>query len=273
MAFADFDAFRAAVNNPAHTSVVAKVGGIVSKSGTEYWWTAWDGVGLPEAGAVPTTGVTYTSTSAGGIVHPGTASRLVLVGAQTSGDPTSGRLRGVRGMLIDRLSATGGLSSNTISTQTTNLPTAALTRYTSGVGVMIGIECYSVTGFTTPPIVTASYTNTAGTAGRTATSIPLSNIPPISDEAFIILGLAAGDLGVLSVESVTVSVATGTAGNLGVTLFKPLGFLGGLGWQDSRDIVGWNSDYSDACLQLLISSFEAQDSQTARSAFLSFAEA
>ena len=36
------------------------------------------------------------------------------------------------------------------------------------------------------------------------------------------MALADGDLGVRSVESVTVTATTGTAGNFGITLFKPL---------------------------------------------------
>jgi hypothetical protein len=41
----------------------------------------------------------------------------------------------------------------------------------------------------------------------------------------IILPLQEGDSGVRSVESVTVLATTGTAGNFGVTLFKPLLYL------------------------------------------------
>lgn len=124
-------------------------------------------------------------------------------------------------MLADRLSHQGGLSGNTSSTQTTNLPTAALTRSTSGVGVMAAIEVYSVLS-TTAITITASYTNSAGTSGRTSKEASYSfDSNNETSGRLIILPPADGDVGVRSVESVTLSAPTGVVGNIGVTLFKP----------------------------------------------------
>jgi hypothetical protein len=128
-------------------------------------------------------------------------------------------------LLVDRLSHQGGLSYTLTTTQTTNLPTAALTRYTDGSGVMIGITTYGAlnAGFT-GGTVTMSYTNQSGTSGRTAvaTTMPAGNARAIG--TFGIISLQSGDTGVRSVESVTSSI-TATSGTFGVCLFKPLGIV------------------------------------------------
>jgi hypothetical protein len=130
-------------------------------------------------------------------------------------------------ILVDRLSHQGGLVGNTTSPQTTNLPTAALTRYTDGVGVMMGLSIYASTissvgvGFS----ITVSYTNQDGTSGRTS---PLQNYPYdwSSQGIFLLLPLQNGDRGVRSVESFTTTTTQSGAGNLGITLFKPLCMIG-----------------------------------------------
>lgn len=131
---------------------------------------------------------------------------------------------GARGafLIVDRLSHQGGLDGTAITTQTTNLPTAALTRYTDGVGVMIGLTIYTTIG-ATGTTVTASYTNQAGTPGRTTVAQAIGATGFNAAGRMIILPLAAGDTGARSVESVTLTATTGTAGNFGVTLFKVLG--------------------------------------------------
>jgi hypothetical protein len=127
-------------------------------------------------------------------------------------------------ILIDRLSHQGGLVGNSGSVQTTNLPTAALTRYTGGDGVMIMVEVYTATGGTAVTL-TAEYTNQAGTGTRNTPARSFIQNPEVG--AAVILPLAPADIGVRSVESLTLSATTGTAGNIGVTLFKPLCWMTG----------------------------------------------
>ena len=76
--------------------------------------------------------------------------------------------------------------------------------------------------------VTASYTNQAGTSGRTTTSVNFwsgglgqATVPPTANQVQF-LPLQSGDYGVRAVASVTLSASTLTAGNFGVFLFKPL---------------------------------------------------
>jgi len=120
---------------------------------------------------------------------------------------------------IDRLTAQGGLAMNTTSVQTTNLPTAALTRYTTGEGVYAFIET-SLNLQATQLQFSISYTNQAGTSGRTS---PLQFIGGTGWLGSTIpIPLAAGDTGVRSVESLTITGTATTANTFGIALYKVL---------------------------------------------------
>lgn len=197
----------------------------------------------------PTTAAACSSTTTGAMVRPiGGSGDQVLVASflqPTYNDNAA--------MLIDRLSHQGGLSGTVTTSQTTNLPTAALTRYTSGVGVYAALEFYTSVG-ATDAVWTVVYTNQAGTGSRSV-SFLLSNTPGVS--SFIMVPLQGADTGVKSVESVSLTPSTGTAGNFGVTLFKPLAFIPAIATRmgrvnDAFDMPGWNEPILDnACLQFL----------------------
>jgi hypothetical protein len=127
-------------------------------------------------------------------------------------------------ILVDLLNVSGGLSGIVTTAQTTNLPTAALTRHTTGEGVMAGIVFYTTVG-TTATTVTISYTNSAGVSGRTSTPTTFGGTNFREVNILIPIPLEAGDTGVESIESVTVTATTGTAGNFGVCMFKPLAMV------------------------------------------------
>ena len=176
-------------------------------------WT----VNNPTVGAAPSTAVVPTSATAGALGQlDGGTGRLSIIGAKW-GTLALGSL-----IIADRLSHQGGLSGIVTTAQTTNLPTAALTRYTTGEGVMLGLSVYTAVG-ATATTVTASYTNSDGTSGRTTPAVAFggTNFGTAAGR-LILLPLQSGDRGVRSVESVTVAATTGTAGNFGVVLFKPL---------------------------------------------------
>ncbi len=171
-------------------------------------------------GTTPSTAAACTAATGGSLREPtllngGTANQQVVTQIHA---PTC--QPGVWWM-TDRLSHQGGLSGTVTTAQTTNLPTAALTRYTSGVGVFARLEIYTAVGVT-GTTVTASYTNSGSTSGRTTEAVDFGATGFREAQRGIILPLQAGDVGVKSVESVTVLATTGTAGNFGVTLFKPL---------------------------------------------------
>lgn len=194
--------------------------GQLSASASRIFSSKW--LGTPYAGTAPTTAGVPNNTTVGNILGQwglgAFANSLYLCGVQgTTNSPVSSTSM----VIIDRLSHQGGLSGIVTSAQTTNLPTAALTRYTTGVGVMIAIEIYTTVG-TTGTTITASYTNQSGTAGRTTKAVVFGATGARELGCFILLPLQDGDTGCRSVESVTVLATTGTAGAFGVTLFKPL---------------------------------------------------
>ena len=123
-------------------------------------------------------------------------------------------------IVIDRLSHQGGLSLAIGTSQTTNLPTAALPRYTDGVGVMAMTTIYNGTSTNTG---TVSYTNQSGTSGRTGT---FRFNTAVSGNCSLV-NLQSGDTGIRSIQSLQFSTAAGGgAGNLGIALFKPLCMIG-----------------------------------------------
>lgn len=173
--------------------------------------------------AIPTTSVVLDKDSAQSMrpIPDISTGRLTFLGGRfnTSFNGAGGAI------LVDLLNVNGGLSAIVTTAQTTNLPTAALTRYTTGEGVMAGIVIYSTLGSTSTTL-TISYTNQAGTPGRTSTATSFSGSTGLREAAILIpIPLQAGDTGVQSIESVTIPASTGTAGNFGVCMFKPLAMI------------------------------------------------
>ena len=89
---------------------------------------------------------------------------------------------------------------------------------------MAGIVIYTSVGGTATT-VTLSYTNSAGVSGRTSTATSFGGGGFREVGVLLPIPLQAGDTGVESIESVTVTATTGTAGNFGVCMFKPLSMI------------------------------------------------
>lgn len=180
----------------------------------------WTVSGHPGAGATPATTPgavpVRTTTGAMHIENPDTGfvsilDRLALAAA----------IEGTVLVLYDRLVHVAGLSGTSVVAQTVN--STAITRPDAlGEDVEIWLEWYSATG-ATPRTVSASYTNEAGTAGRTTPSIDFP-VSPVAGQ-MLRLPLQDGDLGCRSVQTVTLSGSTGTAGNFGVTLLRTVSML------------------------------------------------
>ncbi len=172
-------------------------------------------------GMVPTLSVALTKTTTAAQIPeiPDIGDQFLQV--TTLGHQTNSGIMVGLPMITDRLVHSGGLVANITTEQTTNLPTAALPRYTDGVGVMLALDVYTTTGGTATT-VTARYTNQDGTTGRVTKAV----VWPVNASARrrFILPLQDGDTGVRSVEGVTFAGSTTVAGNVGVTLFKPLGW-------------------------------------------------
>lgn len=202
------------------------------KAGANF--SLWTATGNPSSGSAPTTAAAPTSATAGALpfTNP-TGGALSYLGRAFASASAAGYL-----VFFDRLVHSGGLSGTVATAQTTNLPTTNIIPRgdTTGAGVELYLEWYTATG-STAATVTTSYTNQAGTSGRTsiATTVTASTIAA----SIILLPLQAGDTGVQSVQSVTLSISTGTAGNFGVTLARRLCEipLNSAGWAQPMDVL------------------------------------
>lgn len=251
MAFADFDAYTNALKNR-----VAANFQLSSLSASSRWMNS-PSLSVP-APTNPTSSVALDKTNTraiNGEVPNGGAGRLSILGGSI-GLASAGAPGPCPMLLIDILNISGGLDGTVTTAQTTNLPTAALTRYTSGEGVCIAIPQFAAVG-STATTLSVSYTNQDGTSGRVSPTIAFSggNNGLISR-----LPLQAGDTGVRSVESVTLAGSTGSAGNFGVMLYKPLAMLfpndteqmNVFDCVSTGKMVGqFNEVLDDACLSLI----------------------
>ena len=172
--------------------------------------------------ATPTTSVALDKNSAQSIspIPAVSTGRLTFLGARINTSTYGAAAM----MVLDLLNVSGGLNATLTTAQTTNLPTAALTRYTSGEGVMAGIVVYSIVG-TTGTTISINYTNSAGTSGRVSPVTTFGGGFYRESGLLIPIPLQQGDTGIRSIESVTVTATTGTAGNFGVCLYKPLSMI------------------------------------------------
>lgn len=185
-------------------------------------YSSWLQAGVPAPGAAITTAAVPTSATTGAINFGMYNSSGTLRCLQMAFDIAN--LTTVSGGMItiaDRLSHQGGLDSTVTTAQTTNLPTAALTRYTTGVGVMAALEIYTQIG-TVATTVAVSYTNTTPTAGQISPAQTIGATGNREASRFIMIPLVTGDRGITSVENVDLVASTTTAGAFGVTLYMPL---------------------------------------------------
>lgn len=170
--------------------------------------TPWYGAGITGAGAAPTGGLNgalISATAAGRIPIPATVSGetsyLARLSMQHTGNIGSA-------LLIDRqwgnvpVVTTTGAQAITSPTW----PARDASASTSGVGVYLALEASVVTGNAGAITnTTVSYTNSDGTAGRTATlaSWPITGVAG----TFVPFSLQAGDVGVRSVQSITLGTS------------------------------------------------------------------
>lgn len=215
-ALADYDAYLDALrqNRGADFQMSAAAARSLRLSAL---WRAF----LPAPGT-PTTSVALDDTSdvAIGPLPTVNTGRLTLLGARAN----PGGAGGVCLILADILNQSGGLNGSLTTEQTTNLPSAALTRCTSGEGVMAGLLITATVGGTATTF-TVRYTNQAGTPGQISTAAAIGGTGFREAGAILPVPLAAGDTGVRSVEGVTLAASTTTAGAFGVVLFKPLAMI------------------------------------------------
>ena len=200
-------------------------------------------------GAVPTTVVAPTRATLGalGQANPSGGQQLYLLGLDLMATQIGSLI------LYDRLLQIGGLSGTNTSAQTVG---GSLTRYNANatcVGNQIWVEINTAIGGTATTI-TASYTNQAGVSGQTTKAVAIGGGGLQEQTRLISLPLADGDSGVQAVASVTLAATTGTAGDFGVVVARPLLAVGtpGASVAQARDTLSGMPSLpeilTDACL-------------------------
>jgi hypothetical protein len=207
--------------------------------------------GMPGAATAPATaaGQTLDRTSVGAMPIPAPSGVTYISSYEGVNGTQPGTL-----ILSDRLVETGALVGNITTAQTVG-SVALPTRATGATDVELWLEIYTALGATASAVVTASYTNQAGTSGRTATLV--GGIPAgggLANRTYQ-LALQAGDTGVMSVQSVTLGTSTGTAGAFGVVLRRTLltGMCpsAGMGFVQGYAETDLQICPDNACLELL----------------------
>lgn len=185
----------------------------------------WSLGGSPGAGAFDNTlnGVVLSSSSTipnGAIPHVDPVSGNAYLARLQASATQAGTL-----LLMDRLWHNGGYTITSTAAQNSTTPTwpaRDANGATSGDGVLLALEVSAAAGAAAPTI-TVSYTNQAGTAGRTGTNVlATANSPAIGVLYFI--GLQAGDTGVRSVQSLTLSVSW-VSGTINLVAYRMLAAL------------------------------------------------
>lgn len=208
------------------------------KSGTAsdaagYWYGTWKDAGFPGAWAPGTPGlngrVTDGTNSADfgciPIANPATGANFITsVDMAASVNHTH--------LFFDILWVNSGAVITTTTAQAITspaFPARDINGTTSGEGCMIGIMCTSAVGLAaTAANATVSYTNSAGTAGRTATltAIVGSQAPATPVIGTIIwFNLAAGDKGVQSIQSLTLGTSW-VSGTISLFVARDVATLG-----------------------------------------------
>jgi hypothetical protein len=185
-------------------------------------YSAFYSAGSPGAAVAPTPGLAGAAltTYAGQIPVPVASGNTHL--ARFSG--VSSAQAGVL-LLCDRLWHNSGFTITSTGAQTINSaawPARDSAGTTNGDQVLLGVEVSGATGAGTPTI-TVSYTNQAGTAGKTATNV-VATVATSAAGSFYPIGLAAGDTGVRSVQTLTLS-ATWTSGTIHLVAYRVLASL------------------------------------------------
>lgn len=180
------------------------------------YWTLFRTAGMPGTGptAAGTSGVQMSSSTQGALP--------ILAPSAVSYCDTFECVNTAAGniLIADRLVEYGGFSAIVTTAQTVG--TLALpSRATGATDVELWLEIFVATGATASGSVTASYTNSSGVSGRTATVIGGLPASAAASRMFP-FALQAGDTGVQSVQTLTIGTSTATAGNVGLVLRRTL---------------------------------------------------
>lgn len=219
MAITTYAGIEAGVQPPAQWRRTGTTTGVASTTGVK-GMTDWYISGVPSPASANASGVN------------GQALTYPVTGAITRNNPASGnayigniRVRSAANniavmWLVDRLWENSGLSVTATTSQaitSATLPARDYNASTNGEGVMVALEWSTGPGAGTPN-TTLTYTNSAGTGSKTATMVGTASL---ANGAWEIFDLAAGDIGVRSIQAYQAD-ATRTSGACHLVMFRVL---------------------------------------------------
>lgn len=219
--------------------------------------TPWYQTGPLGAGAAPTgglNGAVFSGTTTGAIATPAAVSGETSYLVRWSATQTA-NISGL--LLIDKLWGNVPVVTTTGAQAVVSpaWPARDETASTSGAGVFLALETSATAGnLAAVTNTTVSYTNSAGTAGRTATLASYPITPLIG--TWVVLALQAGDVGVRSVQSITLGTSY-VSGQVNLVAFRQIAELPtplantpyALNWTDLNMPEVWDS----SVLQLVYS--------------------
>lgn len=231
--------------------IANRIGGAAGVTVASQWSSLWQYEKYPNGpGAAPTAAENPTRATAGALAqaNPGGGRQKWLVSASMNGQQACTVL------LYDRLAHMGGLDGTSVAAQTVGL---TLSRYTDGLGVLPVIEIYTLIGVTARTF-TLSYTDDQDNPAQVTPAVAIGGTGLREINRLIFPPLAAGDRGCKAVASLTLSASTGTVGNFGVSLIKPLAVFH-IGVANAGSAINFAAGLpqvpeikTDACLALAI---------------------
>lgn len=241
-----------AMGNASQTFIINKATIANSTAGLamSYWLSA----GTPAAGAIPSTAAVCTKALTGAFQfdNPGSGnsylSRVMLMASITGTDI----------QFHDRLAHMGGLNGTLTTSQTASVDVSGsgsnMVNRRGGTDysdVQWWLEIYTALG-ATATTATITYTNAAGTSGRTTTAPIGATTNSQNRVSRMIPIIGSGGEFIQSVQSVQLAASTLTAGSFGVTASRLLTGVS-LGLANSSVVADWQGlgfprVHDDACL-------------------------
>lgn len=220
--------------------------------------SAWSLASVPPAGATPVSGVTGdvpTSATTGAIpfVNPAAGNTYL---ARLQAKTLSTTITADTWSIYDRLWHNSGISSTLTTSQ--SIVSVALTRPDAlGTAAEAWYQVYATMGAGTP-VVTLTYTNQAGTAGKTATTVTLTTTMATNRTGQF--QLASGDTGVRAIAAWQAN-ATFTSGTIGLVIRRHVATMKVVPDLESYiDAVslGMPRVYDNACLETIYRTHQNQ---------------
>lgn len=233
MAITNRDGLIDALGNNSQSLVISKAS--ISSQVAGGFSSLWRATGIPAQGAIPTTAAFPDNTTIGCFTYTNAVTpvrtylaRLFMVSSNSGTDV----------QMHDRMAHMGGLVGNVTTAQTVGVDASNASLIDRRGDANYSdcqwwLEWYTATGATVAT-ATVNVTYNDGTTGNTTVALTAtmgaSRLLPIQS--------AVNGKFIKTVNTVTLSVSTGTAGNFGVTVTRALGGLS-LGLANAGEVGDW----------------------------------